>query len=187
MGVYHFHASFSAYAEFWNDAIGKQSSVKVSRDQVWHSFVQESIRSLASSSGIDLELADGLALYQVTKQAFEILGEKGIIRAAENHHCSECTQKYKARADTFSLYDAAATVGADENALVPQLEGGIGEIQELLDSQPIQSSGATQASTQTATNGNADVRMMVLDGMVVGPSYCAYDNCERELENSWGG
>ncbi|KAF8236743.1 hypothetical protein L208DRAFT_1250643, partial [Tricholoma matsutake] len=60
------------------------------------SFVQESILSLASSSGIDLELADGLALHQVTKQAFEILGEKGIIRAAENHHCSECTQKYKA-------------------------------------------------------------------------------------------
>jgi len=34
---------------------------------------------------LNLELEDGLTIDQITKQAFAILGEKGIIRAAENH------------------------------------------------------------------------------------------------------
>jgi hypothetical protein len=94
-GVYHFHASVASYAEYWNDGIWKQQSEgvgKLSRWQIWQTFVQESIRSIASSSGVDLELEDGIALDQVTKQAFSILGDRGIIRAADNHHCSECIQ-----------------------------------------------------------------------------------------------
>jgi hypothetical protein len=134
-GIYHFHASAAAYAEFWNDAIWKLQpgkSRKINRCQIWHSFVQESIQSLASPAGLNLELEDSLALDQVTKQAFMILGDKEIIRAAEQHNCAECTQKYKAQADQFSLYDAAAMVGIDENRLVPRLEGNtkITSIQE---------------------------------------------------------
>ncbi len=77
-GVYHFHASVASYAEYWNDGIWKQQPDgvgKLSRWQIWQTFVQESIRSIASSSGVDLELEDGIALDQVTKQAFSILGD----------------------------------------------------------------------------------------------------------------
>lgn len=47
-GIYHFHASASAYAEFWNDATWKLqpgNSRKIDRRQIWHTFVQESIWS----------------------------------------------------------------------------------------------------------------------------------------------
>jgi hypothetical protein len=45
-GMYHFHASAAAYAEFWNDAVWKLqpgNSRKITRCQIWHTFVQESI------------------------------------------------------------------------------------------------------------------------------------------------
>jgi len=44
--TYSFHASSAAFAEFWNDSfwsIQETSSRKLSRWQVWHAFVQESI------------------------------------------------------------------------------------------------------------------------------------------------
>jgi hypothetical protein len=134
--------------------------------QIWQTFVQESIRSIASSSGVDLELEDGIALDQVTKQAFSILGDQDIIRAADNHHCSECTQTYKSQADSFSLFDSAATVGVDENALVPGLEVDMGVIEETPNSLPVQPPIATQ------TDANANVRMVVVDGIVIGPNVC---------------
>ena len=168
-GIYHFHASVASYAEYWNDQIWKQHSEgigKLSWRQIWQTFVQESIRSIASSSGVDLELEDGIALDQVTKQVFSILGDRGIIRAADNHHCSECTQTYKSQVDSFSLFDSAATVGVDENALVPGLEVDMGVIEETPNSLPIQPSVATQ------TDANADVRMVVVDGIVIGPNVC---------------
>lgn len=111
-------------------------------------------------------MEDGLALAQVTKQAFSILGDKGIIRAADHHHCSECTQKYKAQTDQLSLYDPAATVKMDENGLVPRLEVEVEDSQDSSNLQSLQPSN----TMQTSADDNADVRMIVLDGLVVGPS-----------------
>jgi len=181
-GVYHFHASVASYAEYWNDGIWKQQPDgvgKLSRRQIWQTFVQESIRSIASSSGVDLELEDGIALDQVTKQAFSILGDRGIIRAADNHHCSECTQTYKPQADSFSLFDSAATVGVDENALVPGLDVNMEHIEETPNSLPVQPPLATQSDT------NADVRMVVVDGIVVGPSVCSFNHGTEISINSF--
>jgi hypothetical protein len=113
-----------------------------------------------------LELEDGLALDQVTKQAFSILGDNGIIRAANHHHCSECTQKHQAQTDQVSLYDPAATVGIDENQLVPRLEVEVRDSQEFPNTQPTQPPNAIQVSM----DANADVTMVVLDGIVVGPT-----------------
>ena len=176
-GVYHFHASVASYAAYWNDGILKQQPEgvgRLSRRQIWQTFVQESIRSIASCSGVDLELEDNIALDQVTKQAFSILGDRGVIRAADNHCCSECTQPYKAQADSFSLFDSAATVGVDENALVPVLEVDMDDIEEIPNSPnslPIEPPIATQSDT------NADVRMVVVDGIVVGPNVCFFISC----------
>ena len=105
---------------------------------------------------------------QVTKQAFSILGDRGIIRAADNHHCSECTQTYKPQADSFSLFDSAATVGVDKNALVPGLAVDMENIEDTPNSLPIQPPLATQS------DANADVRMVVVDGIVVGPNVCSF-------------
>ena len=57
--------------------------------------MQESICSSASASRINLELQDGLAINDVTRQAYSILGENGLICAADQHTCQECTQPYK--------------------------------------------------------------------------------------------
>jgi len=60
-GYYHFHASASAFTEFWNQScwkFQKTTSRKISRRQVWQAFVQESVRRVATTSGFDLELPD---------------------------------------------------------------------------------------------------------------------------------
>ena len=53
--------------------------------------MQESICSIASASEINLKLQDGLAIDDVTRQAYSILGENGLIHAADQHTCQECT------------------------------------------------------------------------------------------------
>ena len=99
-GVYNFHASASAYTEFWNDAFCASQTLdvglgKVSRRQIWHAFVQESIRMIGSLSNLNLTLRDNLPIEEVTKEAFHVLGEGGMIRAADGHSCTECTQKHR--------------------------------------------------------------------------------------------
>ena len=92
--TYSFHASSAAFAEFWNDSfwsMQETTSRKLSRRQIWHTFVQESVRRVAQSTGHTLEIQDGLPIGDVTKHAFLSLGEQGDIRCAENHFCSELT------------------------------------------------------------------------------------------------
>ena len=60
-GVYHFHASAAAYTEFWNSAFCVQPNSdvgKLTRQQIWQAFVQESIRMTGSLSDINLTLRD---------------------------------------------------------------------------------------------------------------------------------
>jgi len=76
------------------------------------------------ASGINLVLTDGLATDEVTKEAFEILGENGMIQAADQGSCSECTHKDKGTPDIISDNDPAALVGVDEDTPVPALVGG---------------------------------------------------------------
>ena len=172
-GMYNFHASAAAYTKFWNTAVWKmeaRNSPKISHWQVWQTFVQESIRSIASSFALNLELEDGLPIDRITKEAFTILGERGIIQAAENHHCAECTQPYKSSADHISFYIPAATVGMDENTPVPALEVDTSHIQQAQSSQPGQNTGSTPSSSTS----HADVRLVVLDGIVMGPNVWLY-------------
>jgi hypothetical protein len=125
-GIYSFHASSSSFAEFWNDtfwATQKSQSKKVTRRQVWHAFVQESIQSVVHASKYTLEVEDGLSIEGLVKEAYNILGENGVIRSAENHFCSECTHDFKETADRITEDDPAAVIGIDENRNVPVLTG----------------------------------------------------------------
>lgn len=163
--MYSFHASASAITEFWNNAFWEMlpgTSPKLSRRQTWHAYVQESIRTLASASGINLVLKDGLAIDEVTKEAFEILGGNGMIQAADQHSCSECTHKYKSTSDIIpNNNDPAALVGVDENTSVPT------HVTNPEDAIPEQD--------QDDGNMNIDyapVKLVVVDGICMGPTVC---------------
>jgi len=91
--MYNFHASASAYAEYWNNTFGTEQLL-VTRCHIWQAFVQQSVRTIAEECGFDVEFDNGLNIKEVTTQAFSVLGENGIIRAADKHACAECTQKH---------------------------------------------------------------------------------------------
>ena len=80
--MFSFNASASAFKEFWNNSFYNHqqgNSKKLSHCQIWQAFVQESIHFIASASEINLELHDGLAINDITREAFSILGENGLI------------------------------------------------------------------------------------------------------------
>ena len=187
-GMYSFHASASAFTEYWNNSswrFHEGSAKKITRRQVWQSFVQESVRSIAAVSNTNIELQDSLNIDEVTKEAFNVLGERGIIRAADQHECDECTQPYKSTSDTFPGGDPARIVGVDQNVTVPQA-GVIG----ALDQPGAQGSNQEENSLANENDMDIDhapVKMVVLDGIVMGPQHCAYDNCTSDLANARGG
>ena len=96
--------------------------------------MQESICSIASASEINLELQDGLAISDVTRQAYSILGENVVICAADQHTCKECTQPYKKTADIITGDNPAALVGMDKNWNVPAYVGENADLAELANS-----------------------------------------------------
>ena len=105
-GMYSFHGSASAYGEFWNNSFGttdKSNEYLITRRQVWQSFVQESIRTIASSidPSNNLELDAKLKIKEVTEQAFNLLGQNGRIHSAAGHACAECTHQYKPMVDVM--------------------------------------------------------------------------------------
>jgi hypothetical protein len=187
-GTYSFHASSSAYAEFWNHSFWSSQethSRKISRRQMWHAFVQESIRRVAQSSGHTLELPDGLPIDEVTKHAFLSLGEEGVIRSAENHFCSECTHDYKKTADRITGDDPAALLGVDENHTVPVLTGDNADlaVQDAARAR-LHAENAMDVDRSPSPSEDAALKLVVLDGIVMGPTHCAYDNCTQDLANA---
>ena len=119
--MYSFHASASAYKEYWNNSFGADKSFELSRCHKWQAFVQESTQTIAASAQVNLELNDGLAIDEVTKEAFNILGENGLIRAADQHSCIQCAQKYKATSDINNNTNPAFVAGVDEDQAVPPI------------------------------------------------------------------
>jgi uncharacterized Zn finger protein (UPF0148 family) len=143
--MYSFHASAAAYTDFWNNSyacLTSNSSCLLSRRIIWQAFVQESIRVIGVASNQHLTLKDNLSIDEVTQQAFEHLGQNGLIITANGHACAECSQPYR-----HSQHE------------------NIEEIEQ---------------------NG-ARVNMVVLDGIVMGPTHCAYDTCTSDLINARGG
>jgi len=89
------------------------------------------------------------------------LGEDGIIRASEKHACDECTQKHKDTSDVV-FNDPAAVVGinaTDDD--IPALEAAPEEME--IDAPQVPS------DDEMDTDDNPNIRMVVLDGIVMGP------------------
>jgi uncharacterized Zn finger protein (UPF0148 family) len=143
--IYSFHASAAAYTEFWNNSfacLNPESTCLVTRRIIWKAFVHESIRDIGLASQQHLTLSDNLSINDLTQEAFNHLGNNGIISAANGHACSECTQPYRR-----SQYET------------------IDQIEE----------------------NRASVKMVVVDGIVMGPTHCSYSGCTSVLINARGG
>ncbi|KDR65512.1 hypothetical protein GALMADRAFT_1364536, partial [Galerina marginata CBS 339.88] len=175
--MYNFHASASAFAEYWNNTFGTEST-SVVRRHIWQAFVQESLRTVAEESKINVEMDDALAIKDVTIEAFSILGENGIIRAADQHACPECTQEYKEHSEVvFNNPAAVVGVDVDDDAVPPLAADAPQDIDEPLLPDP-----NAQPREQKRF-----VTMGMLDGVVMGPQHCAYDDCTNDLSNARGG
>jgi len=190
-GIYSFHASSAAFAEFWNDTFWstqKTQSRKISRRQIWHAYVQESLRVVAQASGHTLEIENGVPLEEVTRQAYIELGENGVIRSADQHFCSECTHDFKHTADRITGDDPAAVIGIDENHNVPALTGEDADLaaqdaaQAILDAE-----NAMNIDEIPSPIEESPVKLVVLDGVVMGPKHCAYEDCTEGLKNTQRG
>jgi hypothetical protein len=193
-GIYSFHASSSAYAEFWNDSFWntQSNSRKITRRQIWHIFVQESLHAVATGSNQTLVLKDSLKIVEVTKEAFGFLGSNGMIQSAHGHVCSECTHTFKETADIISGDDPAALVEIDENRTVPVLlgEGGDLAAQDAAEVRQLAVQARThrgETNAMIVDNEAAPVVMAVVDGVVMGPKHCDYGDCTAELANACGG
>jgi hypothetical protein len=128
-GMFSFHSSSQAYTQFWNNSYGS-TATKITLRQVWHAFVQESIRTIAAASDHSIDLADNLPISEVTGKAFDILGHDGLIRAAIHHSCSECSHSYNQSVNI----------------------------------------NPTTVSINDIENLGVNVKMVVLDGIVMGPT-----------------
>jgi hypothetical protein len=177
-GVYNFHASASAFTQFWNDCNSiTNSNHQVTCRQVWHAFIQESIRTIASNKDINLELREDLSIDEVTAEAFAKLGNAGIIEPGKDHSCSECTQPYKPTADFMANDDPAAVIGADEHGAVPILRG---EYAAVAEHEAAAEREAAQIRANNLNNPDVDamdqddeifddVKMIIMDGVVMSP------------------
>ena len=171
--MYSFHASTSAYAQFWNTSFSHRSALTCRH--IWQAFLQESLRVVASASGSNLILHDSLAADEVATQAFEQLGENGVIRSANHHECSECSHPYKATADILTGDDPAAVVGIDENRAVPSLQGEGADL-AVRDAAQARQRARIQGDEMEVEPDEPDlapVRMVVVDGIVMGHPVCA--------------
>jgi CxC6 like cysteine cluster associated with KDZ transposases len=140
-------------------------------------------------------MPNGISIEEVTKQAFIQLGDSGVISSAHNHSCSECTHEYKETADRITGDDPAAVLGVDENHQVPVLVGEGAELaiedaaharlnaQLAADAMDVYHSSQSSSSAEEAS----PVKLVVMDGVVMGPTHCAFDDCIEELENARGG
>jgi hypothetical protein len=144
---------------------------------------------VASGSNIDLELSDRLDINEVTKQAFDLIGENCLIRSADGHTCSECTQEYKEAADIIAGVDEAGIVGMDENHAVPVFHGDEPHHENINDDEAMDVdmlSGTSRSSHGDSgdNHGTSPVKMIVMDGIVMGNHHCAFEDCTSELANA---
>jgi hypothetical protein len=111
--MYSFHASANTYCDYWNNTFGSSNpanKLKLGRKQVWQAFVQESIRTVASSDNVDFKTPANLSIDDLTEKAFYDLGNGGHIKAANDHSCFKCTKPFKESVTDTTIHPDAAPV-----------------------------------------------------------------------------
>jgi len=142
---------------------------------------------------------NGIPINEVTKQAFIQLGDSGVIRNACNHSCSECIHEYKKTADRIMGDDPASVLGVDENHQVSALTGEDADlaIQDAAharrDAQLVAQANSdtddamdvdesSQSSSSTEETEASPVQLVVMDGVVMGPTHCAFNDCIEAVQ-----
>ncbi|KAF8989239.1 hypothetical protein BDQ17DRAFT_1201603, partial [Cyathus striatus] len=69
----------------------------------------------------------------------------------------------------------AAVVGIDENCTVPILQE---------DAENTEYADMDDNAMETDLVPEPKVKMIVVDGIVIGPNHCAYQNCSEKLANT---
>ena len=111
--MYNFHASANSYCDYWNSTFGSSNPanrLKLGRKQVWQAFVQESVRTVASSDDVDFETPANISIDDLTEKAFYELGNDGRIKAANDHSCFECTKPFKESVTDTTIHPDIAPV-----------------------------------------------------------------------------
>jgi len=145
--------------------------------------VQESIWRVAKAFDQSLELPDELPIAEVTKHAFILLGKEGVIRSAENHFFSECTHTFKQTVDIITGDDPAALIGVDENHNVPVLTGEDADLAVQYAAQArLNAETAMDIDRSPSPDEETPLKLVVLNGVLMCPTHCAYENCSQDLE-----
>jgi CxC5 like cysteine cluster associated with KDZ transposases len=111
--MYSFHASANTYCDYWNNTFGSSNPanrLKLERRQVWQAFVQESIRTVASTDDVDFETPANLSIDDLTEKAFYELGNGGHMKVSKDHSCSECSKPFKESVTDTTIHPDAAPV-----------------------------------------------------------------------------
>jgi len=175
--MYTFHASASAYKDFWNNSFGKTqpyTSFHLSHCQIWQAFVQESVSTVASITNMELAVQDNLAIDEVTKEAFSILGEKWSYQGCRSNMLVQNAPMTTLKTSSGSTITShsGAVVGVDENA-------------EQSFSQDAESDSSSESTSDNDMDvEKAPVKMVVVDGICISPKHCAYENCADDLTNN---
>ncbi|KAF9488994.1 hypothetical protein BDN71DRAFT_1377636, partial [Pleurotus eryngii] len=179
---YSFHASTAAITEFWNYLFVQPSgaSFTLTCRQVWKAFVVESICLLAGFSNSTMIFMDNLKISELVTAAYLDLGDGGIICSAVGHSFDECCHAFKDVADVIPNQDddPAALAGHDENHDVleyagPAVAAAVADA-EAMDVDNVLADGAPELAGGVALHTNADVRMIVIDGIL------EHDNLEEQ-------
>ncbi|KAF9486647.1 hypothetical protein BDN71DRAFT_1564217 [Pleurotus eryngii] len=191
---YSFHASTAAITEFWNYSFVQPSgaSFTLTCRQVWKAFVVESIH-LAGFSNSTMIFMDNLKISELVTAAYLDMGDGGIICSAVGHSCDECCHAFKDVADVIPNQDddPAALAGHDENHDVPEyaepaVAAAVADA-EAMDVDNVPANDAPEPAGGVALHTNADVRMVVIDGIVMGPRHCAIAGFQAGLLNAQTG
>ncbi|KAJ8495216.1 hypothetical protein ONZ45_g12949 [Pleurotus djamor] len=166
---YSFHASNAAIAEFWTTSFTHASSggeFVLTREQVWKTFVSESIRQVAASAGAKVKFSEPIRIDELVKSALLQLGDNGIIR------------------------NVAALVGNDERNAVPQFTGTVpADVHTSLDdsdAMDVDETSSTSNHSELETPlGGGSVQLIVIDGIVMGPRKQRVLRRTQEEQQDW--
>ncbi|KAJ8456152.1 hypothetical protein ONZ45_g18805 [Pleurotus djamor] len=159
---YSFHASNAGIAEFWTASFtqGEVAGFVVNGEQVWKTFVLESIWQLAVAADAKFKVAESININELVKKAYDIL-------------------------DLAPATNIAAMVGNDENNVVPDFHGEIDE--SIPVSTNDQNAMDVDEDPSTTVEASGYVRLVVVDGIVMGPRHCAKERYELPLANAQTG
>jgi hypothetical protein len=90
--IHYFHASFSSYASFWKESFAP--GLALTNQHTYLSFLHFTICLAAKEQGQEFRTVAHIAPMALALQAFQELGNGGILPGALEHACADCHHPY---------------------------------------------------------------------------------------------